>query len=100
MNIFLLTETNSGCYKWRSAIPAKYLRRRGHNVQISFEKKEDYQAPDAMIFYRAHFAEGIKLVEWCKRNAIRVIYDTDDALDLVPPGNLNYKSLQAASAAL
>jgi glycosyltransferase involved in cell wall biosynthesis len=93
MNIFLLTETNSGCYKWRSAIPAKYLRRRGHKVQI-FDGAETHEAPDVMVFYRAHFAEGVKLVEWCKRNGIRVVYDTDDALDLVPTNNLNYQVLQ------
>jgi len=94
MNIFLLTETKSGCYKWRGAIPAKYLRRRGHQVQIYSDGSPAYQAPDVMVFYRAHFAEGIKLAEWCKRNGIRVVFDTDDALDLVPPENLNYKSVR------
>ena len=94
MNIFLLTETNSGCYKWRGAIPAKYLRRRGHKVQIFAENPESYEVPDVMVFYRAHFAEAVKLVDWCKRNAIRVVYDTDDALDLVPRRNLNFRALQ------
>jgi glycosyltransferase involved in cell wall biosynthesis len=92
MNIFLLTETSSGCYKWRAAIPAEYLRRRGHQVQI-FDMKgaSRYEAPDVVVLYRAHFHEGIKIIEWCKRNRIRVVFDTDDALDLVPPENLNYK---------
>jgi len=93
MNIFLLTETASGCYKWRGAIPAKYLQRRGHKVQI-FDSKAPVEAPDVMVFYRAHFQEGIKIAEWCKRNGIRVVFDTDDALDLVPPENLNYKAVQ------
>ena len=39
MNICLLTETQSGCYKWRGAIPAKYLSRRGHKVQIFSNQK-------------------------------------------------------------
>ena len=34
------------------------------------------------------------MVDWCKKNTIRVVFDTDDALDLVPPENLNYKQLQ------
>jgi glycosyltransferase involved in cell wall biosynthesis len=95
MNIFLFTETSSGCYKWRGAIPAKYLSRRGHTVQIFGEKSaQSYVAPDVMVFYRAHFADAHKLVAFCKKNGIRVVFDTDDALDLVPRENLNYKGLQ------
>jgi glycosyltransferase involved in cell wall biosynthesis len=92
MNIFLLTETHSGCYKWRAAIPAKYLRRRGHRVQIfDMTGAARYEAPDVMVFYRAHFQEGVKIMEWCRRNGVRVVFDTDDALDLVPPENLNQR---------
>lgn len=95
MNIFLLTETTSGCFKWRGAIPAKYLSRRGHMVQILSSDTKSHEAPDVMVFYRAHFPNSIKLLEWCKRNRIRVAFDTDDALDLVPPENINYKGLQS-----
>jgi glycosyltransferase involved in cell wall biosynthesis len=94
MNIFLLTETESGCYKWRGAIPAKYLRRRGHTVQIFSGRLQDYEAPDVMVFFRAHFVEAFKLVDWCKKHSIRVAFDTDDALDLVPRENPNYAGLQ------
>jgi hypothetical protein len=94
VNIFLLTETESGCYKWRGAIPAKYLRRRGHNVEVYSGNPTAHEAPDAMMFFRAHFVEAIKLVDFCKKNNIRVIFDTDDALDLVPRHNLNFEVLQ------
>ncbi len=47
-----------------------------------------------MVFFRAHFVEAYKLVAWCKKNSIRVAFDTDDALDLVPKENLNYAVLQ------
>ncbi len=94
MNICLLTETQSGCYKWRGAIPAKYLSQRGHQVQI-LSNQESYQAPDVVVLYRAHYPQAVKIVEWCKRNRIRVVFDTDDALDLVPPENLNYKAVQS-----
>ncbi len=91
MNVFLLTETLSGCYKWRAAIPAKYLRRRGHQVQIfDMDGASRYQTPDVMVFYRAHFQESPRIIQWCKKNGIRVVFDTDDALDLVPPENLFY----------
>ena len=95
MNIFLLTETQSGCYKWRGAIPAKYLRRRGHGVQVFSPDAKGCEAPDVMVFYRAHYPEAVRILEWCKKNAIRVIFDTDDALDLVPPENLNYAAVQS-----
>jgi hypothetical protein len=94
MNICLLTETQSGCYKWRGAIPAKYLSRRGHRVQI-FAKHTHYEAPDVLVLYRAHYPDAPKIVEWCKKHNVRIVFDTDDALDLVPPENLNYKSVQS-----
>jgi hypothetical protein len=93
VNIFFFTETKSGCYKWRGAIPAKYLTRRGHTIQI-YDGPKPYDAPDVMVFYRAHFEEAIKLVDWCKKNSVRIVFDTDDALDLVPPENLHYVELQ------
>ena len=94
MNIFFLTETESGCYKWRGAIPAKYLSKRGHKVQI-FSTQTQYEAPDVVVLYRAHYPQAVKVVEWCKKNQIRVVFDTDDALDLVPPENMNFKSVQS-----
>lgn len=94
MNVFLLTETASGCFKWRGAIPAKYLSRRGHTVQILSGNPTSHEAPDVMMFFRAHFVEAVKMVEFCKKNNIRVVFDTDDALDLVPRENLNYAVLQ------
>jgi len=94
VNICLLTETQSGCYKWRGAIPAKYLSRRGHRVQI-LSNQSHYDAPDVLVLYRAHYPQAVKVVEWCKNNNIRIVFDTDDALDLVPPENLNYKAVQA-----
>jgi hypothetical protein len=94
MNIFFLTETESGCFKWRTAIPAKYLERRGHSVQILSNDLRGYEAPDVLVLSRAHFVEAYKIVEWCKSNSIRVVFDTDDALDLVPRESIYYKGLQ------
>lgn len=95
MNIFLLTETESGCFRWRGAIPAKYLRRRGHQVQVFDAASGSHQAPDVMVFYRAHYPEAVKLMAWCRKNGIRTVFDTDDALDLVPPENLNYAAVRS-----
>ena len=43
MNIFFLTETESGCYKWRGAIPAKYLLR-GVCIRPSVAQSEEAKA--------------------------------------------------------
>ena len=94
MNIFFLTETESGCYRWRGAIPAKYLRRRGHNVQVLSDDFQAYEAPDVMVIFRAHYPTANKIVEWCKQRNIRVVFDTDDALDRVPRENVHYRELQ------
>ena len=93
MNIYLLTETESGCYKWRAAIPAKYLRRRGHTVQI-FGQPECASKPDVLVFFRGYVVDAQPLYEWCRRLGIRVVFDTDDALDLVPPENANYHAVR------
>lgn len=94
MNFFFLTETESGCYKWRAAIPAKYLRQRGHTVQIFSKTVESAEAPDVLVVFRTHYPDVLKLVSWCKSNGIRVVFDTDDALDLVPRENVNYQGMK------
>jgi O-antigen biosynthesis protein len=94
MKLFFLTETYSGCYKWRTAIPVKYLAQRGHQVQFLAEDVSRLEAPDVLVFFRAHFEQGVVIASWCKKNNIRIVFDTDDALELVPPENLYYRSLQ------
>jgi glycosyltransferase involved in cell wall biosynthesis len=98
MNIFQLTETGGACDKWRAAIPAKYLRRRGHNVQVLSTTMPDYVAPDVLVVYRGHFTDTYKLVDWCKKKSIRVVFDTDDALNLIPQSNVHYRELQSRAA--
>ena len=97
MNVYLLTETETGCYKWRAAIPAKYLRRRGHQVQV-FKQSGSAHMPDVVVFFRGYYPDTQPLFEWCKRHQIRVVFDTDDALDLVPRENVNYGLVQRTAA--
>lgn len=93
MRIFLVTEMVSGCFKWRAAVPAKYLRRRGHVVETFSEQVSAYEAPDVLVI-RTHYPGLERLMDWCKSKGIRVVYDTDDALDMVPKENINYWNLQ------
>ena len=95
MNIFIFTESNSGCYKWRTAIPVKYLERRGHTVRVFSDQSATASVrPDVMVFCKTHFAQAQPLIEYCRKNSVRVAFDTDDALDLVPRENMNYQGVQ------
>lgn len=88
MNIFYVSPLNTGCSKWRAEIPAKYLRRRGHTVNF-FGQSGLSECPDAIVFGRTYknTADMTRLFNWAKSRKVRVIYDTDDALDLVDPWN-------------
>ena len=94
MKIVLVTETATGCYKWRGAIPAKYLRQRGHTVHVFSGGTQTFEVPDVMVFFRAHVQEARQLVEACRQRSVRVAFDTDDAIDLIPKENVNYASLR------
>jgi|SRR5579862_1057786 len=94
MKIVLVTETQTGCYKWRGAIPAKYLRLRGHTVEVFSGGTQTFEVPDVMVFFRAQVQEAKELVAACRRHSVRVVFDTDDALDLIPRENPNYAGLQ------
>ena len=86
MKIFFVNFGKSGCSKWRSEIPTKYLRRRGHLVN-SADDGSVPECPDVIVFSRQYHSDVFRLYHWAKDRGIRVIYDTDDALDLVDPWN-------------
>jgi glycosyltransferase involved in cell wall biosynthesis len=89
MNIFYVSLQETGCSKWRTEIPAKYLKRRGHTVNFITEG-QNHERPDVLVFFRQYRSEMLKLYRWAKDRNIRVIYDTDDALHLVDPWNPAY----------
>ncbi|HYR83368.1 MAG TPA: hypothetical protein VE422_04740 [Terriglobia bacterium] len=88
MNIFYVSEANTGCSRWRAEIPAKYLRKRGHTVHF-FGQDRITTCPDAIVFGRMYKdgAELLKLYKWAKEKHVPIIYDTDDAVDLADAWN-------------
>jgi hypothetical protein len=94
MNVFFATRTSGGCAKWRTDIPAKYLRKRGHTVQF-LGNTSTATFPDAIVFARTYQADIMRLFNWCKERGVLVVYDTDDALDLVEPWNPAYHGVRS-----
>jgi len=93
MKIFFVTALNTGCSKWRAEIPAKYLRKRGHTVTF-FDHWLGAECPDVVVFCRQYQFDLFRLYNWAKDRGIRVVYETDDALDLVDPWNPAYEFAQ------
>jgi glycosyltransferase involved in cell wall biosynthesis len=89
MKIFFVTPFNTGCSKWRAEIPAKYLQKRGHAVHF-YEERMNSGCPDVIVFARAYTDNLLPLYQWAKSRKLRVVYDTDDAIDCVDKSNPAY----------
>lgn len=92
LKITYLTETESGCFKYRVQIPAKYLERRGHTVRIidHYEEFAKYPLPDVVVLTRLAptTGDGIReFVELAKKARMKLVYEVDDAIDIIPPHN-------------
>src|SRR5688572_27451331 len=100
MNIFYVSPLNTGSSRWRAEIPAKYLSRRGHTVSF-FGESGLSECPDVIVFGRSYkyAAEIMRLFDWAKSRKVRVIYDTDDALDLTDPWNPAFSESQGQTDA-
>jgi phenylpyruvate tautomerase PptA (4-oxalocrotonate tautomerase family) len=46
--------------------------------------------PDVVVFFRLHVTDPWQIVDYCKKEKIRIVFDTDDALDVVPKSNLTH----------
>ncbi len=89
MKILYITEDNGGVFKVRTGLQAKYLEKRGHKVQIlshqdQVDKIED---PDVVIFTRGYPFDISPIADYFKKKKVKIIYETDDALDLIKPDN-------------
>jgi hypothetical protein len=54
--------------------------------------------PDVVVFFRGYYPDTQPLFDWCKRHGIRIVFDTDDALDMVPRENVNYGMVQRTAS--
>lgn len=89
MKILYITEDNGGVYKVRVGLPAKYLEKRGHKVQILSRKDQvdKIENPDVVVFTRGYPFDISPVVNFFKKKGSKIVYETDDALDLLKPDN-------------
>lgn len=102
MRIMFLSDTQSGSYYYRCKIPGKYLERRGHEVTVLYsdEQLKSMKVPEVMVLFRGYSSDGRPLIEMCRKAGIRVVFDTDDALDKVKRDNPSYASVMERMASV
>ena len=85
----------SGCAWYRIETPMKALKRAGLNVK-TVEIDKDFIASEyqSVQFYGATPFSMEKVLKYMKENGIKIVYDTDDALDLVDDTNPFYHSVK------
>jgi glycosyltransferase involved in cell wall biosynthesis len=93
--LFACHDGVSGCGHWRAAIPAKHLRRRGHNATLL---EAGSRRPDVIVFGRAYNFEAenyMHMFRLCKAEGVPAIYDLDDAFALLDPANPATRAVRA-----
>ncbi len=102
MKILFITEIKTGTAKVRTLLPAKFLKERGHSIQILSNKKQldSIDIPDCVVFsnsYMIPLQDMGNVIRFFKTIKKRIIYDTDDGLDFVEADNPNFASHLAAA---
>lgn len=92
LSILIVDENKTACSKLRTIIPYEALRERGHEINIidGNDNLVSVDQIDIIVFNRVVNGNILQVVNDCKYLGKKVIYDTDDALDLIPPTNLGY----------
>lgn len=107
---YFTSDTLSGCHYYRSAVPAKYLKRLGHSVDIRTDfpicipktgenagkpclVEDDIKQYDVIYFQRSYKDNPlyfVSMVKFAKENNIVVAYDIDDNYKNIPEHNPVY----------
>lgn len=88
------TDLYNGCYLYRNKTPFSFLKDRGHQVDVSLGqaalRSEDY---DLVHMSRGYDGNYNDIAFIFKSKGIPIVYDIDDAMDLVDPVNVNYEAV-------
>jgi len=84
----------SGCYWYRIKQPMETLNANGLTTQLVPVNSDTDDDFTAVQLYGASPFSIEKPLKYFKENGIKIVYDTDDALDLIDPSNINYYAVK------
>lgn len=112
MKILIIpNNTDNNCYRLRNGLPKKYLEELGHEVRLkqefssykhplhgmTIDPGEDFDWAEVVVFNR-HYDIDSKyiqsLMRYAKDQGKKVIYETDDMLDILDKSNPAYSVIQ------
>jgi len=109
MKILIIpNNTENNCYRLRNGLPKKYLEEKGHEVRLKLEFNsynhplhghtidpgKDFDWAKVIVFNRHYDIDPkyiISLMRYAKEQGKRVVYETDDMLDILEPTNPVYQ---------
>lgn len=89
LKILSIDDKQTGCYWYRTKIPMDALRKLGHEVDIISGQKQEVNFGKYNIFSlnRTYSGNIITPIQIAKNNKVKIVYDCDDAIDLIPDHN-------------
>lgn len=92
MKVHFITDPTNGCGFVRAVLPAAALSELGHDVSM-IDGNKGFSVPedtDAIILGRIVTGDYMGTLLNLRRQGVKVVYDLDDAMDLVEPTNAVY----------
>lgn len=93
VKILFFDKKGNGCWWYRTWLPAEALRQRGHEVSYAESLQEaDLERTRYDIVVVSRMLEGdlYSVTQYLKWVGTRIVYDTDDGLDVIPAINPVY----------
>lgn len=84
---------NSGCFWYRTKQPMEMLASKGIDIRKIYLETDSFgfdQTVKAMQFYGAYSFKAEKALKYLKENGVKIVYDADDALDLIDESNFTF----------
>lgn len=98
MRFLIIDDYNSGCFGYRGFMPFEALKKRGHVVHYVNPLRDHIEILkwDFVVLNRVSLGGINQMVDAMKQHRIKVLYDDDDAFDLIEPVNVHYNFVQKA----
>lgn len=89
LKILSIDDKATGCYWYRTKLPMDALKKLGNDVNIINGQKQEVNFAKYNIFSlnRTYAGNISSPVQIAKNNKVKIVYDCDDAIDLIPDHN-------------